>query len=610
MTSIALSSVIAFVVSASCVWLTKTMAYRYGWVARPKKDRWHKKPVALYGGVGMFLAFIATVVVLLANDISRNAFGAMCALLAGASLVFVTGLIDDLRNLKPMPKLVVEIVAASIPIFYGLVLQLTPWYLVNVMVTYFWFIGIVNAVNMLDNMDGLSSGIVMISTITIMVIVGMNQSYTYDAVFLHIALAFFLSVLGFWIFNRYPATIFMGDSGSLFLGYVLAFLAIPSKLNGYMGISSSVLTLLLPVAILAVPIFDTLMVTIVRKNYGRRASQGGRDHSSHRLVGLGFSEPKAVNILYGLGIAGGMMAWLLSRWPEYATLCLSIYIIFLGLFGIYLGKVKVFAEPTDAEIRGHWTPIVSKLFYKRNVAEILLDSTIVASSYYLAYLLRFENPTDLSANAGTYVQSLPLVVASCIMSFYVYRIYEGIWKFISVNDIMRFLKSTIMGTLTAVVIITLVYRFQGYSRTVFIIFNILLFVSMLGSRLFFRIIDNLLAKHSADQGKLVLIYGAGEGGKVLFEEIMRNPLYRDYRVVGFIDDDTNKHNRTIAGISIMGIDSLKMEDKQIDELWLSSEKIGNNSIRRIFEQLGDGIEIKRFILTLRKADLCMEEVKS
>jgi UDP-GlcNAc:undecaprenyl-phosphate GlcNAc-1-phosphate transferase len=603
MTSIALSPVIAFVVSASGVWLTKTMAYRYGWVARPKKDRWHKKPVALYGGVGMFLAFFATVVVLLANDISRNAFEVMCALLAGASLVFVTGLIDDLKNLRPMPKLVVEIVAASIPIFCGLVLKLTPWYLVNVMATYFWFIGIVNAINMLDNMDGLSSGIVMISTITILAIVGMNQSYTYDAVFLHIALAFFFSVLGFWIFNRYPATIFMGDSGSLFLGYVLAFLAIPSKLNGYMGISSSVLTLLLPVAILAVPIFDTFIVTMVRKNYGRRASQGGRDHSSHRLVGLGFSEPKAVNILYGLGIVGGMVAWLLSRWPEYATFCLSIYIIFLGLCGVYLSKVKVYAEPTDAEIRGHWTPIISELLYKRNAAEIMLDSIIVASSYYLAYLLRFESATALSANAGKYVQSLPMVVASCIVSFYVCRIYEGLWEFISVNDIMRFLKSTIMGTLAAVVIITLVYRFQGYSRTVFVIFNTLLFVSMAGSRLFFRFIDNLLAKHRADQGKLVLIYGAGEGGKVLYEEIMRNPLFRDYRVVGFIDDDRKKHNRAIAGIRIRGIHSLKREDEQIDEVWLSSDMIDDSAIRKVREQLGNRVEVKRFNLTLEQVDL-------
>lgn len=595
---VALTSLLAFLVSLFSVWLIRMMAYQYGWVVQPRKDRWHQKPVALYGGVGMFVAFITANAILLFCDISREYFKPICALSIGASIVFLVGLIDDLRSLKPVNKLVFEIVAASIPILFGLVLHFTPWNLVNILATYFWFIGIINAVNMLDNMDGLSSGIVLIATTTIIVIVGNCQTYTYDPLYLGVTLAFLLSTLGFWIFNRYPATIFMGDSGSLYLGYVLAFLAMPTYINSYMGNSSPIMALLLPASILAVPIFDTSLVTIIRKFYGRPASQGGKDHSSHRLVGLGFSERKAVNILFVLGITGGIIASLLARWPEYTKVFLVIYVISLVLFGVYLGKVKVYREPINGKRRGHWTPIVSELLYKRHAAEMLLDITMVTCSYYLAYLLRFEYA--LRDNFVYYTHSVPLVIASCVVSFLTHGIYAKIWKFISIRDCFIFLKSSIVGTVAAVLLTTIIYGFDGYSITVFVIFNILLFLFLIGSRLFFRVIDTFLGKNRGDEGRRILIYGAGEGGNVLCKEVYRNPVYKNYKIVAFIDDDKNKYNCTNAGIKIMGTDFLKEWEGQIDEVWLSSEKIDNNSIRNILKQLGGGIELKRFILTLEK----------
>jgi len=597
MDSFILTSLLALAISTSCVWLTKNLAYRRGWVAKPVQDRWHKKRIALFGGVGIFAGFIGANATLLTSVTSRDTLMMMGVLLVGASIIFLVGLVDDVRGLKVAHKLVIEIVVASLPVMFGFVWQFTPWHMVNVVATYFWFIGIMNAVNMLDNMDGLSSGIVMISTMTIIIIQEMPNNSPGDHLYLGVALAFLFSTLGFWIFNRYPATIFMGDSGSLMLGYVLAFLAIPSYLNGYMGSSSSILALLLPVSILAVPIFDTCFVTIIRKLNDLPASQGGRDHSSHRLVGLGLSESQAVNLLYGLGIMGGVIAVLMSRWPEYVTVFLVIYAVMLGLFGVYLGKVKVYPEMVNGG-RGYWTPIVSELFYKRNAAEVMLDIIIIVASYYLAYLLRFEDA--LKENSVTYVQSLPLVVASCILSFYQNRIYEGIWKFISVKDCLRYLKSSIMGTIGAVLLITLIYRFDNYSRTVFVIFNLLLFTSLAGSRLFFRLIDNVLAERQGNLGRRIVIYGAGEGGKALYEETIRNQAYRDYKVIAFVDDDASKHKRSIAGVSIVDINSLNGWSDQIDEVWLSSNKIDDNSIRRVYEQLGRRLEVKRFKLTLER----------
>ncbi|MCL4457642.1 MAG: hypothetical protein M1147_01310 [Nitrospirae bacterium] len=507
------------------------------------------------------------------------------------------GLFDDIKNLKPATKLIGQIIAASLPISLGLVLQVSPWYLVNVLLTYFWFVGIINAVNMLDNMDGLSSGIVMISTFFTALIYSSSYGVNSDSMYLQIAFVLLFSVAGFWVFNKPPASIFMGDSGSLFLGYILAAITIPSRLNGFMGTSSSMLVLIIPVAVLAVPIFDTTFVTVLRKMHGRPASLGGKDHSSHRLVGLGFSEKKAVLMLYILAFLGGIVGVSLSLSSAFSIPFLMLYIILLCFIGIYLGKVKVYPEPSNPEQRNGWTPLVSHWFYKRHAGEVILDIILIAVSYYIAYLLRFEG--SLKGQATNYMQSLPIIVASCMGSFFVQGIYRGIWHFISINDIGRYVKGVILGNGIGILIIVALYRFEGYSRTVFIIFSVLLFLLMIGSRLFFRILDNITTGQRTYFNKTkVLIYGAGQAGKLLLEESARNHLYKDYSIIGFIDDDPNKRNHSLLGVKIFGCDDLPRNKKSFkaDELWVSSAQIDDEKISALIKLMGDEIKVKRFKL--------------
>lgn len=590
--------IFSFILSLLSVWAIRSLAYRYNWVATPRNDRWHKKPIALYGGIGFFIPFIIAAGLILATNVRSNGFNLFFSILIGSSGVFLLGLFDDIKNLKPATKLIGQIVAASLPISLGLVLQVSPWYLVNVLLTYFWFVGIINAVNMLDNMDGLSSGIVIIATFFTALIYSSYYGMNSDSMYLQLAFVLLFSVAGFWIFNKPPASIFMGDSGSLFLGYVLAAVTVPSKLNGFMGTSSSMLVLIIPVTILAVPIFDTTFVTILRKLHGRPASLGGKDHSSHRLVGLGFSERKAVLVLYLLAFLGGGVGVSLRFSLSFSIPLLILYVILLCFIGIYLGKVKVYPKPVHDNQKAGWTPLVSELFYKRSAGEVILDIMLIAVSYYIAYLLRFEG--SLKGQAINYVQSLPIIIASCMGSFFIQGIYRGIWHFISINDIGRYVKGVILGNGIGILVIVALYRFEGYSRTVFIIFGVLLFMFMVGSRLLFRFFENIInhERSHADKKK-VLIYGAGQAGKLLLEEAARNITYNDCHIIGFIDDDPTKWNRSVQGIKISGT-NLYQHDKscKIAELWVSSAKITDEKIDLLLKQLGDDIKVKKFRLTI------------
>mgnify|MGYP001499806148 CR=1 FL=1 len=254
--------------------------------------------------------------------------------------MFFLGFIDDIKNYKPYTKLILQLLAASFFIFSGGVFNLSNVQIVDIMISYFWFIGIVNAVNMLDNMDGLSSGVVIITSVTL-IFLSVSDGEDVLPISIPICLILASALFSFLQFNKSPATIFMGDSGSLSIGYILSALAIPSPLNGYLGlnrieqIAGPFMALLLPAVVIAVPIFDTTFVSITRKLRGKSAVQGGQDHSSHRLVLVGMNERQAVRVLYGLSIFGGLIALLIQRYSLVAYPLVVFYIMTLLFVGIY-----------------------------------------------------------------------------------------------------------------------------------------------------------------------------------------------------------------------------------------------------------------------------------
>jgi len=311
----------------------------------------------------------------------------------------------------------------------------------------------------------------------------------------------------------------------------------------------------IPILILFIPILDTGFVSFMRKLFRRPISQGGRDHSSHRLVAIGFSERMAVLVLYGFAVVSGLIALAINALSIGITLVLILfYLLFVGFFWIYLARVKVYEGRSvlSEEGTGAITPILIQLTYRRRLLEVILDLILITAAYYTAYLLRFEGPVYylIGENFRFFLNSLPIVVACQIFCFYVLGIYRGIWEATGLSDLIDYIKAITLGTVTAMLILLFVYRFESFSRAVFIIHWVLLLVLISLSRLSFRLVDEGVKK-GKQKGKTVLIYGAGAGGRMAAKEIENNPSL-GLVIVGFLDDNPQKFKKKIMGYPVLG----------------------------------------------------------
>jgi UDP-GlcNAc:undecaprenyl-phosphate GlcNAc-1-phosphate transferase len=301
--------------SALLVPLSVVLARRLGVMDDPGPRKIHETPMPRLGGVAIFGGF--TVVVLAgywmvpllsvvpwvatgfpervsALQESWRVQGRLIGLIAGGCCIFLVGLVDDVLGMRfPVPvKVVGQVAAAVILIASGVQTSFLPYEWMNVVVTLFWLVGITNAFNMLDNMDGLSAGVAFVASLVFLI-----NAWTLGAFFISLLLlAFMGSLLGFLVYNFDPARVFMGDCGSLFVGYVMGSLAL---LERYVSnASSSVFPVLMPLLVLAIPLVDVTTVVAIRIRERRPIYVGDSRHLSHRLVSLGFSKRAAVLFIY------------------------------------------------------------------------------------------------------------------------------------------------------------------------------------------------------------------------------------------------------------------------------------------------------------------------
>ncbi len=371
---------ICIVFAAALTYAVREIASRTGFVAKPKSDRWHKRPTAMMGGVAIFL----TTVIAYGLFVPKT-FESMIVI-AASSFLFFVGLVDDILNIKPYQKLFGQLIGATFVVGLGPKLPITGYELVDMWITVFWLIGITNAINLLDNMDGLAAGISVIAAASLAVGFGLNG----QADELMLVTIFIGALLGFLVFNFNPASIFMGDCGSMFVGFLLASSVLMGQAGGRSRGIFSILAV--PILILFVPIFDTTLVTVIRKLWGRKASQGGRDHTSHRLVALGLSERAAVLMIYGFAICAGLLSLFVSRLSTVRSIALiGVFTAALTIIGVYLSKVKVYEERED-DLAARDNAVFAFLInvsYKRRIFEIFLDAFLITFSYYAAYALLF-----------------------------------------------------------------------------------------------------------------------------------------------------------------------------------------------------------------------------
>lgn len=302
MAQILLIFLTALIFSVLATPLARGIALRTGVVDAPAARKLQTVPVPLLGGAAMYAAFVLALVVFGDRAYVRELVG----ILLGATLVSLFGLADDRWGLNAYLKLAGQALAGAILILGGTQVRLFPAEWMNWALTLFWVVGITNALNLLDNMDGLSAGVTTVAAAFFLLLAAMSGQYLVGA----LAAALIGACIGFLRYNLNPATIFMGDAGALFLGFLLSALAIKLRFPS----NVPWVTWLAPVCVLALPIFDTTLVFVSRLRRGLNPlTTPGKDHVSHRLAALGLTRREAVLVCYLLGCAAGMVAVYISQ---------------------------------------------------------------------------------------------------------------------------------------------------------------------------------------------------------------------------------------------------------------------------------------------------------
>jgi UDP-GlcNAc:undecaprenyl-phosphate GlcNAc-1-phosphate transferase len=533
--------------------LVRKVAVAKKWVAVPNSERWHKKPTPLMGGIAIFLSVIvpllstadlSTLIPHVAGGFEQPKLPSLNAvILLGVTLIFILGLLDDFVHIKPHTKLVGQILVASLVTFLGFRLHWFVSLTLDTMITIVWIVGITNAFNLIDNMDGLCAGVGFIAAAYL--------SFLYAGAFSDASVAALIlagATGAFLIFNFNPASIFMGDSGSLVIGFYLSMLCLYFPETMAVNALSAYAV---PIMLMLVPIFDTTMVTLIRLLSGRNASDGGKDHASHRLVLMGLTEKGAVLFLYGVGAVSGLSAIFVSRNDTFTSptviIPVTLSIVFMG---IYLSQLRVYPEKEFSVLRDKpYTPILVTLTYKRQLVLVILDFGLIAFAYYLSYRLKFDTKT-FPVYFKIFLRTLPAVIACKFIAFFTMGIYRGIWGYLSTNDVYVYLKSSLVATLLSIGAVTYIHGFADFSKGIFLIDFLLTTGLLLGTRGSFRIFQEAL-KRKTLSGDPVFIYGAGRGGEILLREILNNKRL-NIRPVGFIDDDTLKTGKKLLGFPILG----------------------------------------------------------
>ncbi|MDQ3877370.1 MAG: undecaprenyl/decaprenyl-phosphate alpha-N-acetylglucosaminyl 1-phosphate transferase [Actinomycetota bacterium] len=323
--------------------LTSAVARRLGILDHPMGGhKSHDAPTPYLGGVAIFGAVVMGGGLLLAFPSERDVLftRSFPLALAVAVALALVGLTDDIRPLPRVARLLAQGAAAYGAWFFDFRVSIAPWEWANIALTVVWIVGMTNAFNLLDNMDGLTAGLGGVAALSFGAL-GLLGDLTGVSL---IGAALAGACFGFLSHNRHPAKAFMGDAGSTFIGFTLALLGMRLQFDNLVQV-----TFLVPVVVLGIPIFDTTLVVVSRLLHGRPVFLGGRDHVSHRLVRVGLPVTAAVGLLYWAGLCLGWLGFVISRSPVEVGWMLLGFVIALGLFfGSLLLRVPTYDEEPQA----------------------------------------------------------------------------------------------------------------------------------------------------------------------------------------------------------------------------------------------------------------------
>ncbi len=529
---------IALVVSLVLTPTVLRLARKQGWIAHPSGDRWHDEPVALLGGIAIFGAFCAGLLGI--GGVSTYSWPVWL----GAGLLFVIGLVDDLWDIRPEIKLLAQVAATALLLYAGHAFWRGGPFWVSLPLTFLWIIGVTNAVNLIDGLDGLAASITAVAG-TALAVIGVVIGQMSLAV---VAAALTGASLGFLAYNAKPARIFMGDCGSLFLGYMLAVIAL-----GVQSTGEPVTGTLVPIVVLAVPIFDTTFVTVTRILGGRRVTKGGNDHTHHRLVRLGLSEQGAVLGLSGVSAVFAMAALALL----WTTAQLFMALVLLGgvacvMFGLYLVGSRSYEPPVSrspslTERIGAVMRALAGGIYWKSVGGVLSDLLVIVSSFIVAVHLRFGG-TPPPVQIDITVQALPWIVVLKIGVFYAFGLYHGVWRHAGTPEVVRLVKASTLASVGTLAGLFALYTPELISLSALILDWMIATVLIGATRFGFRAFRQYFAARR-DEGHRVLIYGSTNPALLVLRHLRQR---MDRTVVGLLDDNPTRHALKVQGVEVLG----------------------------------------------------------
>jgi len=597
---------LALAASAAGVAVVRAVAPRLGWVSRPRADRWHQRPTALMGGAGFVPGILLISAWQLAAALPNGPASLFApaeiprpllvlgSVLAGATFLFVAGWLDDRRELRPRTKLLFQLGAASQLVYFGGGVTVTGWPIADAAISYLWLIGVTNAVNLLDNMDGLCAGVVGI------IAAAMALIWTGPAPGAAVAAAIAGSCAGFLVHNLPPARIFMGDTGSLPLGFLCAGLTLPGLANDHWGRPEMTgwagIGLLMACAMLmAVPVLDTALVAITRIWSSRSPMQGGRDHTSHRLARLLASERRSLVFFVFLALATSLtFAWCLRQQSLLITTVAAIFWLSAVLLGNFLAQAEVAARqgpPPLLKALGAW---LGRYSFFPLCFDGILVMTLLPAAYYLRFDFRL-GPDEAEAIR----RSMPILFFCCLGLGLTAGSYAIRWDHAGRVDYVRQAVTSAAGVFLALAVLTLATRFeQGYSRSAYLIFAVL-FISAQGAGRRFRDLGAVLTARAAKtlHHRPVVIYGAGKRGKLLAEACGIVPELSGYRIVAFFDDNLALAGKKLDGLSIYS-GQVQGRLPRAEEVWLATPTISPSHARGRLPSAWAKLSLRRLVLEL------------
>ena len=475
-----LSFIVAFPASVLTTAATIRIAQRNGWLVHPRVDRWSRTPVAKFGGISILLIFLATV-------LTFRGYKPLLTVTILTAAMGLVGFVDDIFQLRPRWKFAAQLIIAAVAVWSGIVYQLFHVGLFNYAFSFFWILGVTNALNLLDNMDGLASGVSVIAAGSLLLL---GQASGPMAVGL---LAMAAAQLGFLVFNFHPAKIFMGDAGSLAVGFFLACCAV----YGAGHVSAMFSVVFVPGLVLFLPIFDMLLVSVTRRLNGRAISAGAKDHTSHRLVMLGLSEQNAVLTLYLLAALSALVAVMCKRvWSDIGPGILALFLLIAAAFWFYLAKIELPEEwLSRTNVLTFLLPEFLNSIGKR-AAMVFADSILIVLAEFLGYLIRFDGVPR--RYAGSFLWAAVLLITVKIPLFAIFSVYRRDWTIRALRDVYPIIKGSVLGSVLVVSGLTYMTAFKDFSRAVFATEMVVTVCLMGFVRTVSRFFDDVLPKKSTE----------------------------------------------------------------------------------------------------------------